>query len=304
MTSRQFFYPRVVLEFYHTMTSRGAPSQLQLLFSIDDRPGVLRAVDITASLGLPVVLANSTDYRQWPQPSPREMVRSLARDTTAWPILFGWQLSPQMLLTDHVLRTNLFPLQHYVQCRGAILEDLYQISEGFWFNPAELVMTALLHFEEKVHRKDLAQAEAIHLLMPRLLCQVLEHLGFLEEPRIEPRLSCPLILSFERSLFIPLSFILQQQEEVVDDYAEDLPRGEQPVPEVEVERTSVQDLSSPVPPPTALAPPETAGPSSTSQEPPEHIPSTSRDFLAVLDAITTLTERMARAESLSHRITP
>ena len=30
MTPRQFFYPRVVLEFYHTMTSRGAPSQLQL----------------------------------------------------------------------------------------------------------------------------------------------------------------------------------------------------------------------------------------------------------------------------------
>ena len=157
-------------------------------------------------------------------------------------------------------------------------------------------MTELLHFEEKVHRKDLAQVEAIPLLMPRLLCQVLEHLGFPEEPRIEPRLNFPLVLSFERSLYIPLSFILQQQEEVVDDYAEDLPRGEQPVPEVEVERTSVLDLSPPVPPPTALAPTETAGPSSTSQEPPEHIPGTSWDFLAVLDAITTLTKRMARAE--------
>ena len=48
-------------------------------------------------------------------------------------------------------------------------------------------MTALLHFEEKVHRKDLDRAEAIPLLMPRLLCQVLEHLGFPEEPRIERR---------------------------------------------------------------------------------------------------------------------
>ena len=63
-----------------------------------------------------------------------------------------------------------------------------------------------------------------------------------------------------------------------------------------MERTSVPNLSPPVPPPTAPAPPETAGPSSTSQEPPEHIPGTSRDFLAVLDAVTTLTERMARAE--------
>ena len=78
MTPRKFFYPRVVLEFYHTMTSRGVSNQMQLQFSIDGRRGVLRASDITAALGLPVVLANSADYRQWPHPSPREMVRSLS----------------------------------------------------------------------------------------------------------------------------------------------------------------------------------------------------------------------------------
>ena len=149
-------------------------------------------------------------------------------------------------------------------------------------------MTALLHFEEKVHRKDLARAKAIPLLMPRLLCQVLEHLGFPEEPRIERRQSCPQILSRERTLFMPLSFLLHPQEEVEDDFAEDLPRGEQPVPVVEVERTSVLDSSPSVPPHTTPAPLETAGPSSTSQEPPEHIPGTSRDFLAVLDAVTAL----------------
>ena len=41
MTPRQFYYPRVVLQFYHSMTSRGAPSPLELRFSIDDRSGVL-----------------------------------------------------------------------------------------------------------------------------------------------------------------------------------------------------------------------------------------------------------------------
>ena len=41
MSPRQFFYPRVVLEFYHTMTSWGASGQMQLRFSIDGRPGVL-----------------------------------------------------------------------------------------------------------------------------------------------------------------------------------------------------------------------------------------------------------------------
>ena len=171
-------------------------------------------------------------------------------------------------------------------------------------------MTAFLHFEEKVHLKGLAWAEAIPLLMPRLLCHVLEHLGFPEEPRIERRQSCPIIVSFERTLSMPLSFLLHQQEEVVDDYAEDLPKGEQPVPVVEVERTSVLDSPPSVPPPTAPAPPETGGPSSTSQQPSENIPITSRDFLAIMDAVrtlatttaslaasqTTLAERMARIE--------
>ena len=96
----------------------------------------------------------------------------------------------------------------------------------------------------------------------------------------------------------------------MDDYAEDMPRDEQPVSVVEVEETSVPDSSPPVPPPTALAPPKTAGLSSTSQQPSEHIPVTSRDLLAVMDAVrtfavtsasfatsqTALAELMARAE--------
>ena len=292
ITPRQFFYPRVVLEFYHTMTSRGVPSPLEIRFSIDDRPGVLRAADITAALGLPVVLANSIDYRRWPQPTQREMVRCLARDTTTGPILFRRQLPPQMLLVDHVLRTSLFPLQHYVQRRGAILEALYRISEGFWFSPSELVMTSLLHFEEKVHRKDLARAEAFPLLIPRLLSQVPKHLGFPEEPRIERRISCTQVLSTERSLYMPLSIILQQQEEAADDIAEDPPRGEHPVPEVEVEveveRTHVPDSSPPIPPPTAPAPTDTAGPSYTAQQSPEHIHVSSRELAAVMDVVYTL----------------
>ena len=131
MTSRQFYYPRVVLQFYHSMTSRGAPSWLELRFTIDDRPGVLRAADISAALGLQTVQANAGGYRDSPQPTQLEMVRILARDTTAGPVLFWRQMSPQMLLIDHLLRTSLFPLQHYVQRRGAILEALYRISGGY-----------------------------------------------------------------------------------------------------------------------------------------------------------------------------
>ena len=88
MTPRQFYYPRVVLQFYHSMTSRGAPSPLELWFTIDDRSGVLRAADISAALGLQTVQANAGGYRDWPQPTQLEMVRILALDTTAGPVLF------------------------------------------------------------------------------------------------------------------------------------------------------------------------------------------------------------------------
>ena len=208
MTPRQHYYPRVVLQFYHSMTSRGVDGPRELQFSIDDRRGVLRAADISAALGLRIPPANAEGYRDWAHPPHREMVRALVRDTTAGPVFYRRQLPPQMLLIDHLFRTSLFPLQHYVQRRGAILEALYRISEGFWFSPSELVMTSLMQFEEKVHWKDLVRGESIPLLMPRLLCQVLEDMGFPEEPRIEMRVRCPLVLSVERVMTMPVSFHL------------------------------------------------------------------------------------------------
>ena len=306
MTPRQFYYPRVVLQFYHSMTSRGAPSPLELRFSIDDRPGVLRAAEISAALGLQAEQANSGGYLDWPQPTQREMVRCLARDTTAGPVLFQRQLPPQMLLINHLLRTSLFPLQHYVQRRGAILEALYRISEGFWFSPSELVMTALLHLEDKVHRKGLARAESLPLLMTRLLSQVLEHLGFPEEPRIERRIRCPQVLTMERAMVMWISFLLQQQdqEEVPDDEAEESQRRDDPVPEVEVEvaRSPVPDLSppSPPPPPSATAPVDTPDPSYTAQHSPEYVHVSSRELAGVLDVVCSFSTTQA---SMDQRLT-
>ena len=239
MTPRQYYYPRVVLQFYHSMTSRGADGPRELQFSIDDRRGALRAADITAALGLRIPPANAEGYRDWAHPTQREMLRSLARDTTAGPVFYRRQLPPQMLLIDHLFRTSLFPLQHYVQQRGAILEALYRISEGYWFSPSELVMTSLMHFEEKVQRKGLARAKSLPLLMPRLLCQVLEHMGFPAEPRIEMRVRFPLVLSVEWVMTMPVSFHLRQQdqEEVPDQVAVDSHRDDVPAPEPEIQRS-------------------------------------------------------------------
>ena len=128
-------------------------------------------------------------------------------------------------------------------------------------------MTALLHFEDKVHRKGLARAESLPLLMPRLLSQVLEHLGFPEEHRIERRIRCPQVLTMERAMVMPISFLLQQQdqEEVPDEQAEDSQRRDDPAPKVEMERSPVPDISPPSPPPpvSATAPTDTPGSSYT-----------------------------------------
>ena len=74
------------------MTSRGSYSQRELQFSIDDRRGVLRAADISVALGLRIPPANVEGYRDWSHPPHREMVRSLARDTTAGPVFYRRQL--------------------------------------------------------------------------------------------------------------------------------------------------------------------------------------------------------------------
>ena len=107
---------------------------------------------------------------------------------------------------------------------------------------------------------------------------------------------------------MPISIVLQQQDqdEAADDVTEDPPRGEDPVPEmeVEVERSPVPYSSPPSPPPTAPAPADTAGPSHTSQQSPEHVHVNSRELAAVMDVVCELAttqalldQRMARAET-------
>ena len=116
MTPRQYYYPLVVLQFYHSMTSWGAAGLLELHFSIDDHRGVLRAADISVALGLRIPPTNAEGYRAWAHPPQRQMVRILARDSTAGPILFRRQLLPQMLLVDHLIRTSLFRCS--IMCSG------------------------------------------------------------------------------------------------------------------------------------------------------------------------------------------
>ena len=165
-------------------------------------------------------------------------------------------------------------------------------------------MTALLHFEDKVHRKGLALAESIPLLMPRLLSQVLEHLGFLEEPRIEWRIRCPQVLTLERAMVMPISFLLQQQdeEEVPDEEAEDSQRRDVHALEVEMERSPVPDISPPShpPPASATAPADTPGPSYTTQHSTEYDHVSTMELAGVMDDVCSLASTQA---SMDQRFT-
>ena len=78
-------------------------------------------------------------------------------------------------------------------------------------------MTSLLHFEEMVHRKDLARAGELSIVDAKVTEPGPRASGFPEEPHIERRISCTQVLSTERSLYMPISIILQQQEEAADD---------------------------------------------------------------------------------------
>ena len=88
-------------------------------------------------------------------------------------------------------------------------------------------MTSLFHFEDKVHRKSLTQAESTPLLFPRLLCQILEHIGFPVEPRLENRRDCEAILTADRWHTRPRVFHLPPPELAEDQLVADFPEEEQ-----------------------------------------------------------------------------
>ncbi|RVX18001.1 hypothetical protein CK203_004272 [Vitis vinifera] len=184
--------------FYQSMTTHHVRDPTVIHFTIDGRHGILGARHIAEALRIPYEPVRPEDYRVWTNPSPSDIVRILSRGASTGQYLQRKELPPSMFFIDALLRHNIFPLQHWVQRRGALLEALYRISEGFFFGPHHLIMAALLYFEEKVHQKKLLRADAIPLLFPRLLCQILEHLGYPTEPQLERKRICREIFTLDK----------------------------------------------------------------------------------------------------------
>ncbi|RVW59885.1 hypothetical protein CK203_100540 [Vitis vinifera] len=190
LAPRDFFYPRVVTDFYQTMTTKEVRNPTLIHFIIDGRHGILGARHIAEALQIPFEPTQFDNFKAWTNPTELEMVSTLSRGAANRSHLLRGELPPVMFLIDAFLRHNIYPLQHWTQRRGVLLEALYKMSEGFFFGPHHLIMAALLYFEEKVHKKKLQRADCIPLLFPRLLCQVLEHLGYPSEPQQERKRIC------------------------------------------------------------------------------------------------------------------
>ncbi|RVW31010.1 hypothetical protein CK203_100671 [Vitis vinifera] len=137
------------------MTTRGIRNPTLIHFTIDGRQGAIGARHIAEALRIPYEPVTQADFREWSSFSQRDMVRILSRGTSTASVLTRRELPSRMLLIDVLLRANIFPLQH-----------------------------------KKVHQKKLQRADVIPLLFPRLLCQILEHLGYPGEPRLERRRHC------------------------------------------------------------------------------------------------------------------
>ena len=110
MTPREFFHPRVALDFYQSMTTRGVQSPTTIHFSIDGRPGFLEVRHIAEALQIPYEPEDPSAFRQWSPVAQRDMVHILSRGTSTDSVLLWKELPPRMLLVDVVLRSNLFPL--------------------------------------------------------------------------------------------------------------------------------------------------------------------------------------------------
>ena len=109
------------------------------------------------------------------------------------------------------------------------------------------------------------------VLFPRLLCQILEHIGFPAEHPLERRRNCEATLTVDRWWARPRAFHLPPPRSDEDEPADDSPRGEQsPI----VEHTGEPPVpTSSVPPPVPLAS-QTTTPATLESVPQALMPST------------------------------
>ncbi|RVW19775.1 Gag-Pol polyprotein [Vitis vinifera] len=117
------------------------------------RYGILGARHIAEALHIPYEPTHFEDFRVWTSPTELEMVHTLSRGPSTRPHLLRGELPPNMFLIDAFLCHNIYPIQHWTQRRGVLLEALFKISEGYFFGPHHLIMAALLYLKRRCIRR-------------------------------------------------------------------------------------------------------------------------------------------------------
>ncbi|RVW64080.1 hypothetical protein CK203_051111 [Vitis vinifera] len=120
LAPRDFFYPRVAMDFYQSMTTKQVRDPTLIHFTIDGRHGILGARHIAEALHIPYEPTHFEDFRVWTSPTELEMVHTLSKGASTRPHLLRGELPPSMFLIDAFLRHNIYPLQLLCQ----ILEHL------------------------------------------------------------------------------------------------------------------------------------------------------------------------------------
>ncbi|RVW56715.1 hypothetical protein CK203_075067 [Vitis vinifera] len=165
MTPRDFFYPRVALDFYKSMTTRRVQDPTVIHFTIDGHHGILGARHIAEALHIPYEPEGASTWNAHSRcGAALQHISTLAYGAEEMSYIGGF-------IPD---------------IRGFLL----------WPSSFDYDLSSLL--EEKVHRKKLKRADAIPLLFPRLLCQILEHLGYPSKPQLERRRICRELFTLEK----------------------------------------------------------------------------------------------------------
>ena len=133
LTPRDFFYPRISLDFYQSMTTHTVRDPTVIHFTIDGHHGILGARHIAEALRIPYESARPEDFQVWTHPAQSDIVHILSREASSRQYLLRKELPPSMFFIDALLCHNIFLLQHWVQRREVLLEALFRISEGFFF---------------------------------------------------------------------------------------------------------------------------------------------------------------------------
>ena len=116
LTPRDFFYPRVALDFYQSMTTNQVRDPTVIHFTIDGQHGILGARHIAEPVHIPYEPARPEDFRAWTRLSQSDMVHTLSRVASSRHYILRKELPPACSSLMHSCAIIFFHFS--IGCRG------------------------------------------------------------------------------------------------------------------------------------------------------------------------------------------